>query len=76
MDRLESLPEDEPVVSAALTGLAEGRFVNPDIDWTDEQVEGTQQLNVDLESQTSVLPADQVADRQFVDAVLADLGTY
>jgi NitT/TauT family transport system substrate-binding protein len=76
VDRLKSSPQDEAVVGAAIQAHRDNQIINPNLSWTDQQVTATQQLNIDTGSQKALLPADEVADRQFADSVIAELGEY
>jgi NitT/TauT family transport system substrate-binding protein len=76
MERLRSAPDDEPVVSAAIQAHRDNQIINPNLSWTDRQVTATQQLNIDTGSQQGLLPPDEVADRQYAEQVINELGEY
>jgi len=76
VDRLKSAPEDEPVVAAAIAAHRDNQIINPNLSWTDQQVTATQQLNIDIGSQQELLAPEEVADRQYAEEVIAELGEY
>jgi len=76
VERLRTAPEDEAVVAAAIQAHRDNQIINPNLNWTDQQVAATQQLNVDIGSQNGVLPPEEVADRRFADEVIGELGEY
>ncbi|MGH3758316.1 ABC transporter substrate-binding protein [Actinophytocola sp.] len=76
MERLKSAAEDEPDVAEAIKAHRDLKIINPDLGWTDKQVEATQELNVAIQAQKAVIPAADVTDTSFVDKVIAELKTY
>lgn len=76
MERLKSAAEDEPDVAEAIKAHRDLKIINPDLGWTDQQVEATQELNVAIQAQQAVIPAADVSDTSFVDKVIAELSSY
>lgn len=76
MERLKSDPSDKETVSEAIKAHRDLKIINPDLGWTDRQVEATQELNVAIGSQKEAAPAKDVSDTTFADKVVAELGKY
>jgi len=76
MERLKSDPSDKETVFEAIKAHRDLKIINPDLGWTDKQVEATQELNVGIGAQKAVIPAKDVTDTSFVDKVIGDLKNY
>jgi NitT/TauT family transport system substrate-binding protein len=76
MERLKSASSDEPTVAEAIKAHRDLKIINPDLGWTDRQVEATQEMNVAIGAQKAVIQPGDVTDRSFVDKVIADLSKY
>jgi NitT/TauT family transport system substrate-binding protein len=76
MERLKSAATDEPTVAEAIKAHRDLKIINPDLGWTDRQVEATQEMNVGIGAQKAVIPPADVTDTSFVDKIIGELKNY